>query len=561
MCSQVFFTKNCQQTFKDFSPTFNDLLLDGKAEGEENFIEWAEELLACGVQNKFHHQTKGREKNSYNPFSAKNQLSQFSEQLTIRNWTDTERLKGLHILKSRVFKVLAKMPSGDFHIFDGRQKGTAAYNKYYKAKIIDNCKALIKGGFDLMALTVTCSARDYNFNRLAAWSEYTDKLNRLVKQLARRFHCRYVAVLESTKKGFPHAHIVLGVPKGTIKGYQKMRNKQKFIFGDFYNYVKKFAPAKVFCLEKIAGKNTAWYLTKYISKYETNDFFSLTDKGQDFTTEERKAIDCLLYTTLCGTRQFRMSKTVQAVCVGDEQKQRELDFKDNAAQKQEANQETAASRAACTHEDNQNAPAEENCSAKRYDLIKRCIKLPECCKSRVMAMPLSQYQRLFGRKPDKEIEQNYKNIETFKKKGRVRGCRGCIYTHIYNFAMCRDDWVINPLITYGNLEPQRLFDGVDLNNDEQFIKTFEAAFKLIYIAINQKGLSLDGFYKAAMTPNAIKATEKGISFAGLNAEKIKKQEEAKIIWQREKKVREIKIEQIKNDILNKKNVDTNRELW
>lgn len=442
---------------------------------------------------------KGKSKNNKKlRLSSRQQLQQFSKWLRSHSWTDEQRKYALHIVSSHLIKVLSKTAEGEWRIFDGRMKGTQAYNKYYKARIIDRATKYLKEGAEILALTITCDPKDYDGDRVAAWEIYNAKAGRLKKELQRKYHGGYIQVLESTADGWPHAHIILALPKGSVQGYAKMRNKTKIRYGRIIDLINKFKPARIFCLEKISGKNTMHYLTKYIAKYETNNFFDLANKKDELDKSERKAVDCLLYTILVGARQFTLSQERHETGL---QKEKGL-FDEPPAKATETSDEPATDPRSGTAAGF--APAHttaldcEDFSAQRYYLIKRCINLPDKCKNDVFTMGFAAFSKRFGNLPDREIEKRYENIKTFQRKGCKNNCGGCIYRHILNFIKGGDDYLINFSFWDIDGERKRWFDDCDFTDDESFMRHFKTAIQSIFkwLAINK--LTFNDFERASI---------------------------------------------------------------
>ena len=430
--------------------------------------------------------------------SLREQLLPFVPWLRKNNFTDNQRRFGLQLASTHLMKVCIEDDDGGYRIFDGRMKGTQSYNKYYKAKIIDKAQGFIKNGDEIVALTITCNINDYGGDRYAAWCEYRQKAARLKKEIQRRYHGGYICVMESTKKGFPHAHIILALPKGSILGYDKMKNKTRIFYGELVKIINKFKPAKIFYLEKICGKNTMHYLTKYIAKYETNSFFDLIKKEGDLSKGERKAVDCLLYTTLAKMRQFTLSQKRHEKGLEPPPLLGDVSIFEPTIKYIQANDERQKSNAASF------APAPTttleigNFRAERGYLIKRCINLPKCCFNDVYALPLSEYKRLFPSGTDRQIEKKLENIVKFRRRGRKCNCCQCIYKHIANFILGKDDFLINFKFWDFDGVCKRWYDDCDNLSDADFMAHFKAGIDLIFSWLKETRLNLDDFYRASL---------------------------------------------------------------
>lgn len=398
-------------------------------------------------------------------------------------WYEELMRAGLGIFDSRRLWFFIHSPEFGDRVFEGMQRGNVRYCKKYRHKIIDKAESMIRRGGQLMALTVTFDAKNFTENRIKAWQDYPKLLNRLMKELRRKYKCEYISVLESTNKGYPHAHIVLGFAKGTIPYYNKLKNKTKLKYGELYETVKNFAPARKFHLEVIKGNSTAFYLVKYIAKGEKKSIFDLLKKDEHFTKDERKLLQCLLYCTACGVRQVRMSE-----------KEYFNDTPDNAAKQSDESKTEESGTAAVDASPNHDPPAEENSTAKRWALITRCNNLPNRCLQKVYLMTQRRKTLLFGDADGEEIESDYEKLQLFKRYAAEVGCGGCFPALIASAVLTNNLNLIN--VTYWGKDYKRhkWFDDVDILDDEAFVDALERLITFFYAAISSHKYTASEFF-------------------------------------------------------------------
>ena len=206
---------------------------------------------------------------------SKYRLKAFRNELANNNVTNECIRQSLAILKRQKIVLSGIRADGKPFFAEGYAKGTQRYNKKYKFKIIDYIKEMQQEGLETFALTITADVKQFNDNYLTAWQDYSKAMYETLENLRKHKGAKYVGIKESTKKGAPHAHIVLGFPKGTIKGYDKMKNRQRIWHGDLVEEIKKRTRSRIFRLEKVDGDNVKFYLTKYVSKFADIDIYKM----------------------------------------------------------------------------------------------------------------------------------------------------------------------------------------------------------------------------------------------------------------------------------------------
>lgn len=493
--------KNVVDFVSNLSPDIQRLLNNQLPPLKGESLEWS--LITCkhGVPNVYRIHEERPKYKKLKCDSAKEQILKVLRKYGFWNITDSLRKEVLNILSSKIIVLYARMANGEERIFIGKQRGTTAYNKYYSARIIDRLKVFTELKLETCALTVTCDVKEFMGKPQPAWEVYAERLNRLLKQIARTYPCEYVRVIEATRRGFPHAHIVLAFKPGTVKDYILTPNQGQIRDRDLHKYIQRFLPARVYHFEKIEGQNTAYYLAKYISKHSTTDLFSLKDKDGSLSESERKVIDCLMFLTAVGARQFTMSRGTKCLkWFSKSKKPREENVAAAAC-----NDQTDDPPADCP-------PSERSSSAQRYFLIRQWNNLPACLKSRVLGMSLNQKLRLFGEESGRLLAEDYQKLQKFKKNCNPLGCPGCIWSHLFNFIMGNDDFVINPYFSYEDGSYQRLFDNVDMLDDEQFMAGLKNSLFILLHCIKNLGVTLTQYAEMAAKPFGIQVCNGKIVF-------------------------------------------------
>ncbi|MGN1315532.1 MAG: hypothetical protein ACI4VW_00510, partial [Acutalibacteraceae bacterium] len=235
-------------------------------------------------------------------------MRDYIKEMQAADISDKIMKKALHDISCRIAILGIKRVDGTRQFITGYAKGTERYNKKMKFKIIDTVKELVKLDGETLALTITYDIKRYGKNQFAAWKNYTKHINKVLENLRKHKGAKYVWIKESTAKGYPHAHIIISLPKGSVKGWDKLKNGAKLFYGSVFDEIKKRVRSKIFRLEVVKGDNLKYYLTKYVSKFSEEDIFKLSEKKEGLTTEERKAIFCLLGTIATHTRQFGFTK-------------------------------------------------------------------------------------------------------------------------------------------------------------------------------------------------------------------------------------------------------------
>lgn len=377
-----------------------------------------------------------------------------------RQLTDDEIKRAIKLLANRIMILRYKNDKNETRYFESFTKGTNRYNKKLSSKVKDFTAAVCSNGTETFALTITCDPKKYEHNRFNAWKNYTKDINKTLENLRKHRGLKYLWVKESTKKGYPHAHIVLSFPKGFCKGYDKMQNAKRLFYGEFYEYIKANVVAPVFELQPIKGNNLKYYLTKYISKGEEDDVYRLGKKAEELTDAERKEALSFLMTTVTKTRLCGFCKlkemTKQNTSRTDEERYNKH-LRKTALREMKKSARERSER--------------EHFARLRALLIKLCNNSPFTCCKNIYAMSRNTFQREISADIDEEFFQNEKKQKKFENMSCRVTCNGCIWSDLVNFINGDKKSIFNLKIGIHALNGSDvyLFDKIKKDDDKEFI--------------------------------------------------------------------------------------------
>lgn len=377
-----------------------------------------------------------------------------------RQLTDDEIKRAIKLLANRIMILRYKNDKNETRYFESFTKGTNRYNKKLSSKVKDFTAAVCSNGTETFALTITCDPKKYEHNRFDAWKNYTKDINKTLENLRKHRGLKYLWVKESTKKGYPHAHIVLSFPKGFCKGYDKMQNAKRLFYGEFYEYIKANVVAPVFELQPIKGNNLKYYLTKYISKGEEDDVYRLGKKTEELTDAERKEALSFLMTTITKTRLCGFCKLKEMT-------------KQNTS-RTDAERYNKHLRKTALREMKKSArerSEREHFARLRALLIKLCNNSPFTCCKNIYAMSRNTFQREISADIDEEFLQNEKKQKKFENMSCRVTCNGCIWSDLVNFINGDKKSIFNLKIGIHALNGSDvyLFDKIKKDDDKEFI--------------------------------------------------------------------------------------------
>lgn len=377
-----------------------------------------------------------------------------------RQLTDDEIKRAIKLLANRIMILRYKNDKNETRYFESFTKGTNRYNKKLSSKVKDFTAAVCENGTETFALTITCDPKKYEHNRFNAWKNYTKDINKTLENLRKHRGLKYLWVKESTKKGYPHAHIVLSFPKGFCKSYDKMQNAKRLFYGEFYEYIKANVVAPVFELQPIKGNNLKYYLTKYISKGEEDDVYRLGKKTEELTDAERKEALSFLMTTVTKTRLCGFCKLKEMT-------------KQNTS-RTDAERYNKHLRKTALREMKKSArerSAREHFARLRALLIKLCNNSPFTCCKNIYAMSRNTFQEEISADIDEEFLQNEKKQKKFESMSCRVTCNGCIWSDLVNFINGDKKSIFNLKIGIHALDGSDvyLFDKIKKDDDKEFI--------------------------------------------------------------------------------------------
>lgn len=377
-----------------------------------------------------------------------------------RQLSDDEIKRAVKLLANRIMVLRYKNDKNETRYFESFTKGTNRYNKKLSSKVKDFTAAVCSNGTETFALTITCDPKKYEHNRFDAWKNYTKDINKTLENLRKHKGLKYLWVKESTKKGYPHAHIVLSFPKGFCKGYDKMQNAKRLFYGEFYEYIKANVVAPVFELQPIKGNNLKYYLTKYISKGEEDDVYRLGKKTEELTDAERKEALSFLMTTVTKTRLCGFCKlkemTKQNTSRTDAERYNKH-LRKTALREMKKSERERSER--------------EHFARLRALLIKLCTNSPFTCCKNIYAMSRNTFQQEISADIDEEFLQNEKKQKKFENMSCRVTCNGCIWSDLVNFINGDKKSIFNLKIGIHALDGSDvyLFDKIKKDDDKEFI--------------------------------------------------------------------------------------------
>ena len=387
-----------------------------------------------------------------------------------RELSDDEIKRAIRLLGNRIMILKYKNDQNETRYFESFTKGTNRYNKKLSSKVKDFTSAVCANGTETFALTVTCDPKKYSNNRFNAWKNYTADINKTLENLRKHKGLKYLWVKESTKKGYPHAHIVLSFPKGFCKGYNKMQNAKKLYYGEFYEYIKENVVAPMFELQAIKGNNLKYYLTKYISKGEGDDVYRLGKKEEELTTAERKEALAFIMTTVTKTRLCGFCKLKEMAIQNTSRTDAER-----------LSKHLRKTGLKLMKNSSRECNEREHFARLRALLIKLCNNSPFTCCKNLYAMSKNTFQKEISQDIDDEFIENKKKQQKFDILSRRITCNGCIWSDLVRFINGDKNSVINIKIGTNafNNDDVYLFDKVNCDDDKEYIYAIANAIDVL----------------------------------------------------------------------------------
>lgn len=388
-----------------------------------------------------------------------------------------ECLKLVH--KTTIYKVECGV--GEYKVFEGRIKGGARYANEQKQRILEKAKEMMSLGGETVALTLTCDPKKYHNNCLNAWQYWTKDSHKMLENMRKNWGMKYIGVLESTSKLYPHKHLILSFPKGTIPGYNKMRDRTKMFFGKPITELKKRCGGQIFHLEIIKGDRTAKYLVKYIAKVTSFNLKKIAEKKEPLTDEERKALFTIFITKCLHLRQFSCSLNRKKKHLANIEKVGDNPSTEDALQ-------SAKDFSNC----NKNADeVRVTATACRRFLDYICTNSLFGCAKCFKTIRGSQYFEQFDSYIKENDEQKQEKLDFIDHYGKDFGCKGCYLSEITSFVTTKKSIMFNPLM-YNCSYKNKLFnfEEEDFNDDVKYINKFTAILRHVFYYMRNENKDL-----------------------------------------------------------------------
>lgn len=360
--------------------------------------------------------------------------------------------------------------SGDIRFFEAYSKGTERYNKKQRFKIMDATATAVAQGYECFCVTLTYDIKKHGYDRLEAWSKFSSHIQKTLHYFINHHHAKVVWVKESTKNGYPHAHCLLCFPRGTIKGYSKMKNGLRISYGWIYDKVKKFAMSRIFDISVVKGKNLKYYLTKYLTKDDEHSISAMASQTTPYTSEQRKSIYCLFFTTLTGSRTIGISKALRPQKINPNEK------KEKGLQKtvEKLSALDITKRPTNSHE-------AKNLRRLRRVLTSICINFPCLNRAEIYSVNMlpENWHNVQLCKGNERLEEIYFN--SFKESGQKVSCNGCLFSHLAEFIVNKEDEWFNPRVLDIKRPGlyKRYFDESDYEDDFIFLNKLRERFNFL----------------------------------------------------------------------------------
>jgi hypothetical protein len=356
------------------------------------------------------------------PAKKYGKLFEEAEQATISNSTLTYTFRQRMNERALCY---SQEENGEGFMFRGMVKGCPEYNKRLEEKIKEKSGEMLLHNTAFYFLTITYAPALHGYNIVEAWQIFNQQLYPFMHSIKRKFNASYCSVLEATFKGYPHAHIVLGLPRSPDIKHARMKGGKEIKYGQVFDFIRARVPSPVWNLQKADVKGLEGYLCKYVAK-GMEKANSVSESGQDkLPKEERKALLSCLMPVLAQTRQVRSSiKTSQNKPVL-------ADFLDPETLKR---LEVASEIGIW----------DSQASAALISLINN---LTMGCRAHVWAIFKNPGKKAYEQFQGYHERSNTRDIEDFKRSAYPLGCPGCVVTQFLDEHFKRPQSRIPRVIT------------------------------------------------------------------------------------------------------------------
>lgn len=195
---------------------------------------------------------------------------------------------------------------GEYHAFEGRSVWGKQYNRESGEKLIDACDFLSREYKNCIAITLTYDVKQHGTDLINAWKGWNKKTAKTMKALCDKWHGRYVLVNESTKRGYPHSHILFYTNDDLQDNWHKIKGNTQIKFGKVYDFIKARSISPQFVIKKPNDGGTAKYFAKYMIKASCADLEAIVKTTGALPSENRKTLLTILMPQLTGIRRIKM---------------------------------------------------------------------------------------------------------------------------------------------------------------------------------------------------------------------------------------------------------------
>ena len=391
-----------------------------------------------------------------NPNKTRNKILWAKEILKERALTDEELKLCTKLVSSSLMMLQTQNSKGNIAWFEGNAKGTARYNTIQRGKILDFVEEHVAKKYDCFFLTITCDTKKY-MNRADAWETFLNKdVYKVTENLRKHYNGEYVATLESTAKGFPHAHIMMFIPHNTFPELKYYHNQQKIKKGSLFELVSRSVFSPVFDLQAAKGKNLKWYLTKYIGKGIEESVFEIIKKDGELKKSDRKLLQEFIYLKLFNRRKVLMTRKgckSKEVTVAQEQK---VSVSHNQASESEPMDATKS----------------------RTYLTSICTNSPFLSDKVIYSMDFVSFADVFNVSPERNNDVSDEDAIIFERKGKMVWNSRSFISDFIKFVLNPENSLLN-LKFYWDMEKDiydKMLDGYNLDNDEEWLEAVTYVF-------------------------------------------------------------------------------------
>lgn len=402
----------------------------------------------------YFHQEHFERKND--PNKTRNKILWAKEILKERALTDEELKLCTKLVSSSLMMLQTQNSKGNIAWFEGNAKGTARYNTVQRGKILDFVEEHIAKKYDCFFLTITCDTKKY-MNRADAWETFLNKdVYKVTENLRKHYNGEYVATLESTAKGYPHAHIMMFIPHNTFPELKYYHNQQKIKKGSLFELVSRSVFSPIFDLQAAKGKNLKWYLTKYIGKGIEESVFEIIKKDGELKKSDRKLLQEFIYLKLFNRRKVLMTRK------GCKSKDVET---------------TTSQKVSVSH--NPASVSEPKGATKlRTNLTSLCTNSPFLSDKVIYSMDFVSFTDVFNVSPERNNDVSDENATIFENKGRMVWNSRSFISDFVKFVLNPEDSPLN-LKFYWDMKKDiydKMLDGYNLDNDEEWLEAVTYVF-------------------------------------------------------------------------------------